>query len=340
MKVLCIGHSSYDVTCVVDEYPTENTKYRMENSVKCGGGPAGNAAYLLGKWGIDTTLSSVVGSDDFGEKLKKEYASVKIDNNYIETSYDRDTSLSFIMVNKNTGSRTVFNITGEFIPLKKYSFDFTPDIIFTDGHDYGATQNAINKFPNAIKVIDAGRITNELLELCKYMNYIVCSKGFAETVSNIKIDYNNPTTLVNLYTALMNKYPQAEIIVTLESHGALYKANNQIKIMPGLKVEPKDTTGAGDIFHGAFVYGLANNFDIEKCVTFANIAGGLSVKTVGSRLSVPELSSVLEEYAAKVAPQTGNPNMVPNNNPAPQANATPQATDANTAPAANTQNGQ
>lgn len=318
MKVLCIGHSSYDITCLVDEYPTENTKYRMDNSVKCGGGPAGNAAYLLGKWGIDTCLSTVVGSDDFGERLKKEYTSVGLDSNYLETSYDQDTSLSFVMVNRQTGSRTVFNITGEFIPLKKYNYDFVPDIIFTDGHDYGATQNALNKFPNAIKVIDAGRITNELLELCKYMNYIVCSKGFAETVTGLKFDFSTPSSLVNVYSALMNKYPKAEIIITLEDHGALYKDNNQIKIMPGLKVTPKDTTGAGDIFHGAFVYSLANNFPLEKCVTFANIAGGLSVAKVGSRLSVPELSEVLEEYTKKVAPQPNQgstPNPTPTSTP-------------------------
>lgn len=332
MKVLCIGHSSFDITCLVDEYPKENTKYRLDNSVKCGGGPAGNAAYLLGKWGIDTCLSTVVGSDDFGEKLKKEYSSVGLDANYIETSYDQDTSLSFVMVNKGTGSRTVFNITGEFIPLKKFNYDFVPDIIFTDGHDYGATQTAVNKFPNAIKVVDAGRITNELLEICKYMNYIVCSKGFAETVTGLKFDFNSSSTLVSVYTALMNKYPKAEIIITLEEHGALYKDNNQIKIMPGLKVEAKDTTGAGDIFHGAFVYGLANSFPIEKCVTFANIAGGLSVTKIGSRLSVPDLSAVLEEYAKKVAPQ-GNPNQAPTATP--NANPNPNPSQPNNVPPQN-----
>ncbi len=319
MKVLCIGHSSYDISLEIDAYPAENTKHRFNNSIRCGGGPAGNAAYLLGKWGIDTTLATVVGADDFGEKLKKEYTEVNINPNFIETSFDQNTSLSFVMVNKTTGARTVFNVQGEFIPLKKFNYDFVPDIIFTDGHDYGASTNAINKFPNAIKVIDAGRITNELLELCKYMNYIVCSKGFAETVSGIKIDYNNPNTLVNIYTSLMSKYPNAEIVVTLEEHGALYKADNQIKIMPGLKVEPKDTTGAGDIFHGAFVYSLANNFPLEKAVTLANIAGGLSCKTIGSRLSVPELSSVLEEYANKVGGQQPNNPNPPVNNPMPNS---------------------
>ena len=51
MKVLCIGHSSWDITVPVDDYPTENVKYRFNEKYAAGGGPAGNAAYLLGKWG-------------------------------------------------------------------------------------------------------------------------------------------------------------------------------------------------------------------------------------------------------------------------------------------------
>ena len=50
MKVLVIGHSSYDISCPVDDYPIENTKYRLDDSVMCGGGPAGNAAYALIKY--------------------------------------------------------------------------------------------------------------------------------------------------------------------------------------------------------------------------------------------------------------------------------------------------
>ena len=66
--------------------------------------------------------------------------------------------------------------------------------------------------------------------------------------------------------------------------------------MPGLKCNAVDTTGAGDIFHGAFVYGLANNFDMDKIVTLANIAAGLSIQKMGSRLSIPMLSEVLDYY--------------------------------------------
>ena len=310
MKVLCIGHSSWDISVPIDEYPAENTKYRFNEKFAAGGGPAANAAYLLGKWGIDTVIATAIGSDDFGTKIKKEFNEVNVNTDYIETSYEKDTSFSFILINKKNGYRTVFNVATEYPMLKKYNYEFTPDIILTDGHDYGASQNAISKFPHAISVIDAGRVTQELIELCKYIKYIVCSKGFAETVSGLKFDYNNPQTLVNVYTKLQNKYPHANIVVTLEEHGALYQVNNQIKIMPGLKCNAVDTTGAGDIFHGAFVYGLANNFDIEKCVMLATIAGGLSVQKMGSRLSIPNLSEVLDYYAKK----TGM-NQVPTNNP-------------------------
>ena len=205
MKVLCIGHSSWDITVLVDDYPTENVKYRFNEKYAAGGGPAGNAAYLLGKWGIDTVIATSIGSDDYGTKIKKEFQSVNVNTDYVETSYEKDTSFSFILVNKKNGSRTVFNVTSEHLPLKKLTYEFTPDIILTDGHDYATSQNAISKYPHAISVIDAGRPVQEVIELCKYIKYIVCSKEFAETVTGLKMDFNNPQTLVNVYTKLQNK---------------------------------------------------------------------------------------------------------------------------------------
>ena len=298
------------MTVPVDDYPIENTKYRFSEKYSAGGGPASNAAYLLGKWGIETVIATTIGSDDFGTKIKKEFQDIKVNTEYIETNYEKETSFSFILINKKNGSRTVFNVATEHPALKKLNYDFTPDIIFTDGHDYGATQNAISKYQNAISVIDAGRITPELLELCKYIKYIVCSKGFAETVTGMKFDFNNPQSLVNIYTKLQNKYPNSNLTITLEEHGCLYTSGNEIKIMPGLKLTPVDTTGAGDIFHGAFTYGLANGFDMDKIVTFANIAAGLSVTKMGSRLSIPSLSEVMDYYNARFnvsgLPQTNN----------------------------------
>ena len=51
MKVICVGHSTYDTTLPVDSYPTENVKYRLEKHIECGGGPAANGAFLMAKKG-------------------------------------------------------------------------------------------------------------------------------------------------------------------------------------------------------------------------------------------------------------------------------------------------
>lgn len=303
MRVLCIGHASYDISCPVNNYPEENFKYRLNEVYESGGGPASNGAYLLGKWGIETFFAGAVGSDDYGQKIKKELEGVQVNTNYLETSYEKGTSVSFILINKQSGSRTLFNVSKDYPQMHKYDFIDEPDIIYVDGHEYNATMTALNKYPNAKSVIDAGRPTPEVLEICKHVNHIVCSLSFAEAVTKRKVDYNNPTTLVELFAELKKKYPSKEVVVTLEDKGALYSIGDQIRIMPGLKTNVVDTTGAGDIFHGAYVYALSCNYPMEKIIAYANIAAGLSVSKYGSRLSIPALNEVINYYNQKFPPQ-------------------------------------
>ena len=67
-------------------------------------------------------------------------------------------------------------------------------------------------------------------------------------------------------------------------------------MMSGIKVNANDTTGAGDIFHGAFAYGIAKKLPLEKCLKISNIAAGVSVKTLGSSISIPDVEEVYKIY--------------------------------------------
>lgn len=300
MTILSIGRTSYDITCPVDEYPIEGTKYLLNEKIESGGGTAANVAYLLGKWGETSYFAGVVGSDDYGSQIRKELEQVMVKTELIENSYEVGTPVSVVLVNKKNGTRTRFDIVSTTQPqLKKYEYTLSPDVIFTDGKEYSATINALNRFPKAVSVLDAGRVDRDLLELCKYVKYIVCSKGFAETVSGLKIDYNNSTTLVQVYKKLKDRYPNNNIVITLENMGAMYSYNGEIKIMPGIKTKVVDPSCAGDIFHGAFVYCLANGFDLEKTITYSNIAAGLSVGKMGGRTSIPNLKEVINYYNQK-----------------------------------------
>lgn len=294
MKILCIGHAAYDITIPVDEFPTENTKNRVHNRIECGGGPSATAAYLLGKWNMETYFAGIVGKDLYGKKIKSEFDMVGVDTKYLEISEDHTTTSSFILANTSNGSRTVFTYRPSDMKMNEIELDFEPDIVLMDGQEADMSKKILEKYPKAISIIDAGRARKEIIELSKMVTYLVCSKEFAENVAEIKFkeDYSNIEEVYNKLETIFHN----TIVVTLEAAGCLYKYNNQLKIMPSIKVKPVDSTGAGDIFHGAFTYGIAKKYDYEKVLKLSNIAGAISVSRIGTRASIPTLEEMEEVY--------------------------------------------
>ena len=314
MKILCIGESLLEITCQINNLVSEDTKLRLDEKIETGGGHAGNVAYLLGKWGVDTYIASMVGSDDYAEKIKKEYESIGVKTDYIETSYDKGTSITLSLINKTTKNNTVFVLSNN-TPLKKYSFVIEPNIIVSDGNDFNATMAAIDKNSKAISLLLATKNNNEVAELCRYVNYIIFNKSTAEEFTNIKIDFNDTSSIVNNYNKLKQKFSKAEIILTLGEKGCVYALNGQVKIMPPLHVAIEDTYGAGDTFAGAFIYAIGRNFDMEKAITFGTIAASLSTSKLTSRLSIPSLTEVSSYYENKFGtPKVNNPENNQTNN--------------------------
>ena len=301
IKTLSVGHASYDIYVQVDEFPIEGTKTRFVNKIGCGGGAACNISYLLAKWGVGSTFAGTIGNDMYGNRIQKELEAVGVDTRYIETTYDKDTTVSFVIVNTKTGSRTLFNYADEYVKLRKFDFDFQPDLIVVDGHDLYASKSTIERFPKAITVCDASRYVNDVVETAKLCQYMICSQEFAETATKMKFDFNNSASLVSLYDNLRKKFDHQNVIVTLGSNGALYQIDNQIKVSPALKVTPLDVSGASDVFNGGFVYALTQSYNIEQAVRFANIAAGLSTQVVGARLSIPKLQDVQKIYDEKAS---------------------------------------
>lgn len=306
MKVLCIGESLIEITCPVNEIVNEGQKLRLNEKIECGAGHAGNVAYLFGKWGVETYIASMLGADDAASKIKKEYEAIGVKTDYIETSYDKTTGENVVLVNKTNKNKTVLEIASN-ANLKKYSFSIEPDLIITDGNDYNATVTAFDKYPNATSFLMVSRNNNEIIELCKYVNYIIFNKDAAEVITDMKVDYNDSSSLVNIYNKLKQKYNKAEIIVTLGERGCMYSINSQVKIMPTVRTEVVDTNGAGDVFVGAFAYAIGRNFGLEKGIAYATIASSFSTTKMTSRLSIPTLTEVSSYYDNKFGVEN-NPN--------------------------------
>lgn len=292
MKFLCIGHIVYDTILPLNEFPKENKKHRATEKVECGGGQASNAAYLLGKWNADTYICGKCGDDFQGNKIKEEFESVSVNTKYLMFDKNTPTDCGYIFTNKLTSSRTIISYSKQkedkSIPIEEKF-----DVILIDKSEPLTSLAALKKNKDAITIIDAERNTDETIMLAHNVKYLVCSKNFAEEFTRKEINIQNENNLIEIYDEIARTFKN-QVVITLEENGCFTKIGNDYKLIPSIKVYSKDTTAAGDIFHGAFAYFIANNYPYEEALYLSNITGALSTTKVGGRYSVPELNDVLK----------------------------------------------
>ena len=290
-KIISVGQSAYDVTLPIDHYPIENTKNRIGNKrLLNGGGACNNATYLLGKWHDDVTFISTVGNDNEGAFLEREMQNIGVRTLFSKIE-GIPTTTSYIITNLSNSTRTI--ITNKADNLKHdREENVTGDIILVDGNDYEIALKVFRNNPNAIKVIDAGRVNEGVLTLSKYCDYVVCSNDFAKEYTKRNIDYENREELKSIYDEIQKDY-QGLLIITLEDYGCMVKINNEFHFVESIKVNSVDTNGAGDIFHGAFCHFLIEGYDLLRVLRLSNITGALSTRVLGTREAIPEISEVL-----------------------------------------------
>lgn len=313
MKILCIGHATYDFTHQIDEFPKEGLNYKYNIVNKCGGGVISNASYLLGKWNVPNTFAGVIGNDEYGSKIKQEFNSVRVDTRFIETDYNHSTNVSNIYINKINGMKTILESDEDFTMLTKYSYDFIPDIIVTDANDFLAVKSLINTYPEAKSILVANKITEEIIEIAKRVKIIMCSKDFAEGITKMTFDFNNATSISKIYQELRNQFKN-DIIINLGEKGAIFVENTEIKFIPGIVVKEKvDGTGGEDIFYGGVLYAMSQDYNMTIAISLANIASGLSSRKLGGRTSIPDFNEVKAYYEQKKGTLTKNNETTPAN---------------------------
>ena len=292
MKYLTIGHASYDITFRVDKYPIENTKQRVGKHIDCGGGPASNAGYLLALWGCDVSFQGIAGNDYYGEMIKAEFNSVNVDTTYLELIDNFETDLSIIIANSTNASRTILTSKDNIVPKCSMPNDNKYDVILVDGEEEEMSKRVLLNNKSAIKVIDAGTCKPSTVNLCPYVDYLVCSKNFALDYTKLEYD-GSIDSLIKIYNKLVSDFHNT-VVITLEDKGCFTKIDYEYKLIPSIKVKAVDTTGAGDIFHGAFTYFISHNYSLLDTCRLSNLTGALSTLKVGGRYSVPKLEAVLE----------------------------------------------
>jgi sugar/nucleoside kinase (ribokinase family) len=281
---------------VVPGFPAENSKTETDLLIESGGGPAANAAWLLARWGVSTAIAGVVGDDQYGRRAIAELREADVDCRLMKQLPGQPTPVSFIISNRCTGSRTIINRkapgTNLDLPVEALA-GLEPKLLLFDGHETEASLLAIQTFPNAITILDAGSLRDGTRRLAGCVRYLVTSERFAVQITGEKDVAGNGQPVLKQ----LRQISDGIIVVTLGEHGLIYDDCQQQGRLPALSAEVKDTTAAGDIFHGAFAFALLEEMQLGQALCFATIAAGLSVQQFGGRTSTPDLCQVRETMA-------------------------------------------
>ncbi|MBW5408652.1 carbohydrate kinase family protein [Morganella morganii] len=305
MAVISVGLSCFDQFFFLNRWPEENTKNFSGDFIESGGGPCANAAWLLGLWGEDIFYVGHLNHDIYGQKIIDEFHDVGVNTDYVIFNDEMITPLASVLVNQLNGSRTI--ITRKLISPPRMTFEEKQKIdelitrltqedkgevitVLIDGHEPELSEYILTRLPDARVVMDAGSLRESNLNLAKYTDYLVASENFARDL----VEIDKFTTDIQLKTALteLNKLARGTAFITLGEKGCAYLQNGMLTISPAFICNAIDTTGAGDIFHGAFTYGVHYNWHIENIILFASLSAAISIEKKGVRESMPDLADV------------------------------------------------
>lgn len=289
-----IGGATVDHLNVVEKFPEKDQKTIPIYSSLQGGGQAANAIACLARLGAKTAMIGTVGGGPIGQFAIDTLKEEGVETGCMVVQKDKAPALSSIIIEKDKGSRTIIADRGEvkdfIICDENYELIENSKIIHSDAH-FPDQNIKLLKYARdkGVKIcVDAEPHTPHSEKFVEYADYLIVSRKFVEDKFNK--DYEK---------ALFEFIDMgAEIaVVTLGKYGAcgMMKGDKECFSIPEFNVGPAiDTTGAGDVFHGAFLYGLLQDWDFKKNMKFATVCAGLKCKKIGGRLGMPTLKEALD----------------------------------------------
>jgi sugar/nucleoside kinase (ribokinase family) len=293
LDALCIGHAAWDLVFTLDGTLAEDQKYRARDLIQSGGGPAANAACLLSRWGLAVALVGRAGNDAFGVAMLRELEEAGVDTTHFCLSPEARTPLSCVLVSRASGARTLVNYRAEPRAADPAELPECPvRAILCDGHEPALSALALDRFPHALSVLDGGSFREATHELALRVDHAVVSASFAAAATGIEPD--TPESTLRCLVALALAYP-SRIAITLGARGAAAVDDGGLPvILAPPRVQAVDSSAAGDIFHGAFVWALLSGRSYLPALRVAMRAAALSVTRPGGRSSLPERELALD----------------------------------------------
>ncbi len=295
IEVVGIGSPMYDMVINVTKMPELDGATGANEAFYQGGGKVATAMAAVARLGRKSGMIARVGENHRGQFIVKDFQYNGVDTSAIVVS-EKGTSSSFCLsLSEETYKTRIFigkgGTAGELQP-EDIDFDYLAQAKYLHLENGRPASRAAAEFARAngiTTVIDADGFHEDIVELIPLLDVFIASeffyKGYIET-------YGQPDDYEAFCQKIMEIGPRI-VVVTLGSKGCVgMTAEDGFFSAESYKVNVRDTTGAGDVYHGAFIVGLLEGMSAPECAKFASATAALKCTCIGGRTGIPNRETV------------------------------------------------
>lgn len=291
VQVVGLGQACVDYVGRLPVYPVEDSKMELEGLFTSCGGPAATALVTLARLGVPTSFLGSISDDPFGIQIADSLEKERVNISFLKITPGHSSQFAFIAVTMGEGKRTIFwnRSTAPELTPKEVSLDRFPGarILHLDGLMLDAGKEAAEqaKKRGMTVVMDAGTLRKGTLDLLSRVDILIASEPVADAL--VGAEAPRQKALEEL-----RELGPRQVVITLGAKGSIGLDQGGIVRQDVFPVVSMDTTGAGDVYHGAYIYGLFQGWNMAECMAFASAASALKCMSGGGWRGIPDIQAI------------------------------------------------
>ena len=290
--VVGVGLNATDTILVVPKFPPYGGKAPFRREFYSVGGQVATAMVACTRLGLSAKYIGTVGDDERGRIQLASLRESGINIDDVQQRVNCPNQSAYIVVDESTGERTVFWNRADCLAISAEAI--TEDqiacarLLHIDGCDTPAAERAasIARQHGIPVTVDVDTIYPGFDRVLPLVDYLIASSEFPSRWTGI----TDPKTAL---ASIQHQCGMRVAAMTLGAEGALAYTGEQFTYSPGFVVDCVDTTGAGDVFHGAFCYAVLKDMPIADALEFSNAMAALNCTALGARGHVATLEETM-----------------------------------------------
>lgn len=291
--IVGLGVIAVDEMLYVDSYPPADGKKFLTGRRRQGGGNTSCALAAAARLGSRCALLGRLGDDELSQFARERLALAGVDLSYVLHDPACGPIYALIVVSADTGSRAILVDPASIRPLEQEELQpawFHGAKVLMVDHLYPAAILPAIRLARCSGLEVVSDIELDMPKLCDIragVDHFICSIEFA-------LPFTGRSDPRSACETLSRSAPHRTVVVTAGGDGCYWCTDREPEVqhVRAHRIEPVDTTGCGDVFHGAFCHGLAQAWPIERIVRFANAAAAVKATRTGGWAAVPTRDEV------------------------------------------------